>query len=270
VIRSWGTGNFLRAMVGSAPEAKRAQLEQYKGELSRDGSIGGASAATTDSSGAASTSSDAGDASLDTAKSHASDGMSGIAGDAEKEGATRKSNDATTGGGGGSGAGGGGGNTVADMIDVQVAYTMLSMRSGSAGEGSGASSPTELDDLMSTWSTIAPAVFPSLVSPAPEGDATAELLEFIGQSGDSDYLLDAIYLGSPPPPRPSAEPWRRGKKTPTASRRRCSSYVRGRPSNVKQPVLRLPAPPQPPPPPAPSLWLFPTGTAHFWTGNPFF
>ncbi|CAM9644692.1 unnamed protein product, partial [Ectocarpus sp. 12 AP-2014] len=73
----------------SAPEAKRAQLEQYKWELSRDASISDG-AASTDGSGAASTSSAAGDASLDTAKSHASDGMSGIAGDAEKEEATRK------------------------------------------------------------------------------------------------------------------------------------------------------------------------------------
>ncbi|CAM9952549.1 unnamed protein product [Ectocarpus sp. 6 AP-2014] len=131
------------------------------------------------------------------AKSHTSDGMSGIAGDAENEGATTKPNDATTGGGDGSG-GGGGGNTVADRIDVEAAHTLLAMRSGSAGEASGASSLTELDELMSSWSTSAPAVFPSLVSPAPEGDATAELLELIGKSGDSDYLLDALYFGSSP------------------------------------------------------------------------
>ncbi|CAN0464713.1 unnamed protein product, partial [Ectocarpus sp. 8 AP-2014] len=176
----------------SAPEAKRAQFEQYKEELSRDGSIGDG-AASTDGSGAVSASSAAGDASLDMAKSHASDGMSGIAGDAENEGATTKRIDATTGGGDGSGSGGGGGgggNTVADKVDVEAAHTLLAMRSGSAGEASGASSLTELDELMSSWSTSAPAVFPSLVSPAPEGDATAELLELIGKSGDSDYLLD--------------------------------------------------------------------------------
>ncbi|CAB1108147.1 unnamed protein product [Ectocarpus sp. CCAP 1310/34] len=76
----------------------------------------------------------------------------------------------------GTGGGGGGGGR-ADRIDVEVSRILLSRRNGRAGEGSGASSLTELDDLMSTWSTSAPAVFPSLVSPAPEGDATAELLE---------------------------------------------------------------------------------------------
>ncbi|CAM9406528.1 unnamed protein product [Ectocarpus sp. 8 AP-2014] len=47
----------------------------------------------------------------------------------------------------------------------------------------------------------APAVFASLVSAKPERDTTAELLELIGQSGDTDDLLDAVYFGSSPPPQ---------------------------------------------------------------------
>ncbi|CAN0354079.1 unnamed protein product, partial [Ectocarpus sp. 12 AP-2014] len=145
--------------------------------------------------------------SLDVAKSYAGEAMSGIADDpsselggkrprgAENEGATRKANDATTGGGGS----GSGGDTVADRIDVETSYILLAMRSGSAGQESGASPPTEQDDLLSTWSMAAPAVFASLVSAKPERDTTAELLELIGQSGDSDDLLDAVYFGSSPP-----------------------------------------------------------------------
>ncbi|CAN0049742.1 unnamed protein product [Ectocarpus sp. 8 AP-2014] len=150
--------------------------------------------------------------------------MSGIADDpsnefgtkrprgAENEGATRKANDATTGSGGGeggSGSGGGGGeSTAADRVHVEVSHILLSMRSGSAREGSGASPPTEQDDLLSTWSMSAPAVFASLVSPAPERDTTAELLELIGQSGDTDDLLDAVCFGSSRPPQTiSLEDW---------------------------------------------------------------
>ncbi|CAM9283941.1 unnamed protein product [Ectocarpus sp. 6 AP-2014] len=154
--------------------------------------------------------------------------MSGIADDpssefgikrprgAENEGATRKANDATTGsgsggggGGGGSGGGeGGGGNTAADRVDVEVSQILLSMRSGSAREGCGASPPTEQDDLLSTWSMSAPAVFASLVSAKPERDTTAELLELIGQSGDTDDLLDAVCFGSSRPPQNiSFEDW---------------------------------------------------------------
>ncbi|CAN0192953.1 unnamed protein product, partial [Ectocarpus sp. 4 AP-2014] len=61
----------------SACEAKLAQFEQYVQELRKDGSIGGASATSTDGSGAVSTSSAAGDPSLDVAKSHAAEAMRG-------------------------------------------------------------------------------------------------------------------------------------------------------------------------------------------------
>ncbi|CAM9096481.1 unnamed protein product [Ectocarpus sp. 4 AP-2014] len=163
--------------------------------------------------------------SLDLAKTHAAEAMNGIAADpstefgtkrprgAENEATTTKANDATFGGGSGGGSGGIGsgsgdgsgggsaGNTAADRIDVELSYVLLSMRSGRAGEGSGASPPTEQDDLLSTWSMAAPAVFASLVSAKPERDTTAELLELIGESGDSDDLLDAVFFGSSPPPQ---------------------------------------------------------------------
>ncbi|CAN0479597.1 unnamed protein product [Ectocarpus sp. 12 AP-2014] len=113
--------------------------------------------------------------SLDLAKSHAAEMMSRIAaepstefGSTRSRGAENEANDATTGGGGGGGSGSGG-NTAADRIDVEVSYILLAMRSGSAGEGSGASPPTEQGDLLSTWSMAAPAVFDSLVSPEPNG-----------------------------------------------------------------------------------------------------
>lgn len=69
----------------------------------------------------------------------------------------------------------------ADDVDVRASNILLvAIRSRSGGEGSGASPPSEQGDLLSTWFMAAPAVFSSVLIPAPAESTTTGLLEVSG------------------------------------------------------------------------------------------